>query len=80
MRCYLCGADGGSNDLRPYGPKGELVCFECAMQPENKATTEMMFSKMLDACGIAAEITNDGLIPVNHITGDNSAAKPQEGA
>lgn len=28
-RCELCGK---IDECRPYGPKGEQVCFDCAMQ------------------------------------------------
>jgi hypothetical protein len=34
-RCELCGK---TSECRPYGPKGEQVCFECAMK--DKAATE----------------------------------------
>lgn len=29
MRCELCGKQA---ETRPYGPKGERVCFECGMK------------------------------------------------
>lgn len=32
-------------ELRPYGPNGESICFECGMLDE--ATTEKMFTKMI---------------------------------
>lgn len=32
--CELCGAE---DETRPYGPKGEQVCFECAMKDEPAA-------------------------------------------
>lgn len=45
--CYKCGAQ---NDLRPYGPRGEWVCFKCAFAtPEDKATTERQFGAQLNA-------------------------------
>ena len=28
-RCELCGK---IDELRPYGPKGERVCFDCGMK------------------------------------------------
>ncbi len=30
--CELCGA---SEECRPYGPKGENVCFSCGMKDED---------------------------------------------
>lgn len=32
--CELCGK---TEELRPYGPKGEKVCFDCAMKDEEAA-------------------------------------------
>lgn len=30
-KCEMCGV---VDELRPYGPKGENVCFECGMKDE----------------------------------------------
>lgn len=32
-------------ELRPYGPNGERICFDCAMK--DKATTQKMMNKVL---------------------------------
>lgn len=41
-KCELCGKIA---ELRPYGPNGERICFDCAMKdPE---TTEKMMGKYL---------------------------------
>lgn len=32
--CEFCGEH---KELRPYGPKGEYVCFKCAMKDEEAA-------------------------------------------
>ena len=32
--CELCGE---TDELRPYGPNGESVCFTCAMKDEKAA-------------------------------------------
>ena len=40
--CELCGKFA---ELRPYGPKGENVCFECAMKDE--AAAKKAFSKLV---------------------------------
>lgn len=34
QQCDLCGEIA---ELRPYGPKGEHVCFKCGMQDEGAA-------------------------------------------
>jgi hypothetical protein len=43
QQCDLCGK---IDELRPYGPNGEAICFECGMKDE--ATTGRMFNKRLD--------------------------------
>lgn len=60
--CYVCHA---TDDLRPYGPNGQWVCFDCATRtPEAQAITAATFNVQLDACGDAAIIGLDsGPIP-----------------
>ena len=41
--CELCGK---LDELRPYGPKGENVCFDCAMKDE--ATAMRQFAKRIE--------------------------------
>lgn len=36
--CEFCGE---VKELRPYGPNGESVCFECAMLDEKAAERQM---------------------------------------
>ena len=43
-KCQLCGAE---KELRPYGPKGESVCFDCGMKDEEAAKRQ--FAKLLNA-------------------------------
>lgn len=38
--CELCGEYG---EVRPYGPKGEKICYECGMK--NPEITVKMFKK-----------------------------------
>jgi hypothetical protein len=38
--CALCGAIG---ELRPYGPGGASICYDCGMKPENKAETDRQY-------------------------------------
>lgn len=40
--CELCGK---IDELRPYGPEGENVCFDCAMK--DRAATERQFAKAI---------------------------------
>lgn len=47
MKCHYCSV---TKDLRPYGPRGAMVCFGCAMSTaERKAETERNFQAQLDA-------------------------------
>lgn len=41
-KCELCGA---VEETRPYGPKGERVCFDCAMK--DKKAAERGFTKYI---------------------------------
>lgn len=63
MKCYKCGkpAGKGPDELRPYGPKGEMVCFTCGMEDEE--TTTKQFDKQLDACGPVAVIDGSNVGP-----------------
>jgi hypothetical protein len=42
QQCDLCGKIA---ELRPYGPNGEAICFECGMKDE--ATTQQQFVQVL---------------------------------
>ena len=46
-RCQLCGAIA---ETRPYGPKGEEVCFQCAMKDEEAARRQ--FTKHVFGTGV----------------------------
>ena len=37
-KCELCGKIA---ELRPYGPKGERVCFDCGMKDEAATKRQM---------------------------------------
>ena len=41
-KCDLCGK---AAELRPYGPRGERICFECGMKAEK--TTTRQFSRVV---------------------------------
>jgi len=42
-----CDGCGRVRELRPYGPHGSCICFECAMKDERE--TERRFSAILRA-------------------------------
>ena len=44
--CDLCGK---ADELRPYGPNGEDVCFKCAMKDEEAA--KAAFHALMDGPG-----------------------------
>ena len=47
--CFHCKNTFSTEDLRPYGPNGALICFDCGMEtPERKALASEMFQKVLD--------------------------------
>lgn len=47
MNCYYCKT---TKDLRPYGPAGAPVCFDCAMgDPDREAEAKRQFGAQLDA-------------------------------
>lgn len=56
--CCYCGTT--EQELRPYAPGGRLVCFDCAMKPERKGTTEAEFKARLDAIDGPVVLTPDG--------------------
>lgn len=49
-KCQLCGE---VEELRPYGPNGEQVCFTCGMLDEEAA--RRAFSGLLNGPSIAKE-------------------------
>ena len=62
MTCYYCET---TKDLRPYGPKGALVCFKCAMAtPERAKTAEDTYYGILDSIEGPAILTDIGPTPM----------------
>jgi hypothetical protein len=39
----------GHHDLRPYGPGGAPICYDCATQPDHEAAALAQFHALLDA-------------------------------
>lgn len=56
-QCCYCDA---TDELRPYGPKGALVCFPCAMSsPEREEEARQNFASQLSAAGELVIIGSD---------------------
>lgn len=67
--CHYCPK---TTDLRPYGPKGAMVCFACAMgAPDRKAEASRQFGQQIGAASAASSTntvaigTEAGPFPVN---------------
>jgi len=74
MKCFYCGKAG---DLRPYGPKGAMVCFSCAMStPERKAETESNFKMQLNGVTGPVVIGDEaGPYPLEHALDSTKKSK-----
>jgi hypothetical protein len=80
MLCHSCGRaavppgnqpDFGKRELRPYGPGGAPVCYECAFTtPERTAQTEGAFIAILEA--------NEAISPTGATVLDGAAPRPLE--
>jgi len=66
MKCYHCGSP--TEELRPYGPKGAMICFPCMKSsPERESEAKRNFAAQLSACGSVALIgTEAGPYPAEH--------------
>lgn len=54
MKCHYCNEPG---NLRPYGPKGAMICFACMKaSPGREAEAKRRFGLQLAACGDVAVI------------------------
>lgn len=67
-KCYYC-PETIAVKLRPYGPQGAMVCFNCAMSTtERKQQTETMFSLQLEASDIMTiDGSEVGPVPFNSV-------------
>lgn len=69
--CYVCHKDESDPEveLRPYGPKGAFICFDCMISsPEREAEAKRQFGAQLDACGDVAVVDGShvGPYPLEH--------------
>ena len=61
MKCHYCKTRA---DLRPYGPRGAMVCFGCATStPEREAETARNFGSQLGAINGPAVIDGSNVGP-----------------
>ncbi len=69
-QCYSCGTE--DKELRPYGPRGQMVCYACAFStPEKKAETEKNYITQLQAAieagnGSVSVGTEAGPVPMSN--------------
>lgn len=57
-RChYCCRTD---EELRPYGPGGSMVCFDCATSPEHEGETKANYNALLDAAAAISDVITIG--------------------
>ena len=66
MKCFYC--DSSEKEMRPYGPRCSMVCFDCAMStPERQIETDQNFKMQLDACGDGVVVigTEAGPVPAS---------------
>ena len=60
--CQLCGKP--NEELRPYGPNGESICFDCGMKDEE--TTKRKFAELI---GDSEKIIFAVVVPEDHPPG-----------
>lgn len=62
-KCYKCGAAHARDvdNLRPYGPSGQDVCFTCAMgTPEDEAAARAQMAAAMEKIKGPVVLTQDG--------------------
>lgn len=74
--CETCHAEKPTYNLRPYGPGGSTICFQCAFAtPEDEATTKASMRALM---GAAAAVSPTGVIAIG--TPDGPMAFNPKGA
>lgn len=65
MTKACCYCKSTTEELRPYGPGGDWVCFDCMMgSPEREAEAKRQFGAALDRAGPIAIATENGPQPL----------------
>ncbi len=73
--CHYCASEAGTPiadskevvELRPYGPDGADVCFDCGTSPEHEAETSAAMLRLINgivAGGYGIGITSEGIVPL----------------
>lgn len=65
-KCGTCERPNGlgKRELRPYGPGGTNICFECATStPKANAEAKRQFGAKLKEAGPRSFLTEDGPLP-----------------
>lgn len=58
--CFYCDAGPEKDEMRPYGPNGAWIHFDCMMAvPEREAAAKSMFVAQLNAADPVAVIDGD---------------------
>lgn len=72
--CSICGLPGektGKRELRPYGKGGALICAECGLSPERKASTMKRLGEHMDRAALAgggAVVIGPGRAPTPYVS------------
>lgn len=68
-KCCYCDTLCPDQLMRPYGPNSSYTCYQCAMKPENRQTTDAMYDAAIDAALKMAEQCGPGAIVVGGVEG-----------
>ncbi len=73
--CFYCQNEFDQHELRPYGPNGTCVCFNCAFAtPDREEQTKKMFNQQFDS---ALSVSNS--IVIGEHTGPRPLYNPTKG-
>ena len=68
-KCFYCGTpETDGDELRPYGPSGAWLCFDCMkVDPERETEAKRQFGARLEHAGLVgggvATLTDAGIVP-----------------